>query len=72
MTYRVSIGDNTEWSNPLSVFTHMHEWATECCASYLDYTVVDTTDVSGYDWVATYYFENLEDSLAFKLNWKRQ
>ena len=72
MIYKVSIGDAVEWQDPFAVFTHMHEWATECCASYLDFTVADTSDVSGYDYVATYSFKAVEDSLAFKLNWKRQ
>jgi hypothetical protein len=71
MTHKVSIGDKVEWQDPLAVFKHMDEWAVECCTSYLKYSVADTSDVSGYDWVATYFFDNYEDSLAFKLNWKR-
>jgi hypothetical protein len=71
MTYRISIGDRIEWADPYAVFENMHEWAVECCESYVTYKVADTSDVSGYDYVGSYYFNDYNDSLAFKLKWKQ-
>jgi hypothetical protein len=68
--YCVRIGDKAEWPHPYDNFAEMAIWAKDCCVSYMHYTVADTSDVSEWDWLATFTFETYEDSIAFRLRWK--
>lgn len=68
--YCVRIGDKPEWPEPFSNFMEMDRWAKDCCVSYKNFDVADTSDISEWDYLATFVFSTYEDSIAFRLRWK--
>ena len=68
--YCVRIGDKPEWPEPFNNFMEMDRWAKDCCVSYRDFKVTDTSDISEWDYLATFVFSTYEDSIAFRLRWK--
>lgn len=55
----------------LDYFDEAASWASQQCASYVDFHVQDISDVSyEYDNVAQYRFTDPKDALMFQLKWK--
>lgn len=53
-------------------FAQAAAWAREHCASFVDYHVQDTSDVSyQYDFVTQYRFRDHKDAAWFELKWKK-
>jgi len=71
MLHSVYLNDSNVVGSAEDYFAEVAEWSKVNCASYFDYNVVDTSDVSTqYDYIAQYYFKNASDLVMFKLRWK--
>jgi hypothetical protein len=71
MIYSVYLNDSNIESDVENYFAEVAEWSKVNCNSYVNYDVVDVSDVSiQYDYIAQYYFRNKRDLVAFKLTWK--
>ena len=69
--YSAYLNDSNVTDRAEDYFAQVAEWSTVNCKSYVDYNVVDTSDVSTqYDYIAQYYFKNKNDLIAFTLRWK--
>lgn len=71
MIYSVYLNDSNAGSDVENYFTEVAEWSKVNCNSYVDYNVVDVSDVSTqYDYIAQYYFRSKRDLVVFELTWK--
>ena len=63
--------ENVDYDYALKYFENVAKWASSHCASFIDYSVQDVSDVSlQYDNVAEYRFHDPKDVLLFTLKWK--
>jgi len=68
--YSVYVNDSNLNCNSADFFEAVAEWSDENCNSYVDYNVVDVSDVSTqYDYVGQYFFKRKNDMIAFRLRW---
>ena len=71
MLHGVYLNDSNIVGSVDDYFAEVAEWSKINCTSYVDYDVVDVSDVSTqYDYIAQYYFKNAQDLVVFKLRWK--
>ncbi len=68
--YSVYVNDSNTNCNSVEFFKSVADWSGENCKSFIDYTVVDVSDVSiQYDYIAQYFFKRKNDMIAFRLRW---
>jgi hypothetical protein len=69
VVYLTDVG--IEYDYALQHFEDVANWAKSHCASFIDYTVQDVSDVSlQYDYVTEYRFHDPKDVMLFTLKWK--
>lgn len=68
--YSVYVNDSNPNYDGAVFFKSVADWSSENCKSFINYTVVDVSDVSTqYDYIAQYFFRRKNDMIAFRLRW---
>jgi hypothetical protein len=68
--YSVYVNNSNPNCDDADFFRVVADWSGENCKSFIEYNVVDVTDVSTqYDYVGQYFFKHKNDMIAFRLRW---
>ena len=63
---------NLDYARMRIYFMEAADWARQSCPSFIDYDVIDTSDVSPiFDQIAEYKFTDEKEAFLFELKWRR-